>query len=502
MGARTGKEYLEGLKDDREIWLDGQRVHDVTTHPGLAGAADAMAALYDLQHDEPDLLLMADAETGEQINVSHLIPRCADDLARRHRALRRIAEMSLGLMGRSPDYLNVTLAGFAGRADVWARNDNERGAANLLRFQREAALNDWSMTHAIVNPTVDKTMNEVDTGGGEIVLHKVRETADGIVVRGARALATSAPFADEMVVYPGQPIPRDAAAYALAFSVPMSTPGMKFLCRDSFSLPGERFDHPFSSRFDEQDAVVIFDDVVVPHERVFLDGDPEIYNKAMTTGWTANIMQQTTIRAHVKLDFAWQLATKMAEALNSESPSVTEMLGELWSYAELTRAGLVAAEAGAYEWGNGVWFCDERPFRALRPTLPRWMPRVNEIIKLLGAHSLLATPTRSELDNPELRPLIDRYYAGSNLVAAEERTAIFRTAWDFVGSALAGRIELYERFYLASSHRMYQVAQTISARETDFALFDSAMASLGEDQRPATVAAAKSNAGGSSRSRS
>ena len=277
---------------------------------------------------------------------------------------------------------------------------------------------------------------------------------------------------------------------------------MKFLCRDSFSLPGERFDHPFSSRFDEQDAVVIFDDVVVPHERVFLDGDPEIYNKAMTTGWTANIMQQTTIRAHVKLDFAWQLATKMAEALNSESPSVTEMLGELWSYAELTRAGLVAAEAGAYEWGNGVWFCDERPFRALRPTLPRWMPRVNEIIKLLGAHSLLATPTRSELDNPELRPLIDRYFAGSKLVTAEERTAIFRTAWDFVGSALAGRIELYERFYLASSHRTYQVAQTISARETDFALFDSAMASLGEAQRPATVAAAKSNAAGSSRSRS
>ena len=299
MGARTGKEFLEGLRDDREIWLDGRRVDDVTTHPALSGAAEAMAALYDLQHDEPAQMLMIDEASGEQVNVTHLIPRSAEDLARRHRALRRTAECTLGLLGRSPDYLNVTMAGFAGRADVWARNGNEEGAENLVRFQHQAALNDWSMTHAIVNPTIDKSRAEVEAGDGEVVLHKVGETAEGIVVRGARALATLAPFADEMVVYPGQPIPRDARAYALAFSVPMATPGLKFLCRDSYSTSGERFDHPFSSRFDEQDAVVIFDDVVVPRDRIFLDGDTEVYNKAMTTGWVANVMQQTTVRAHV-----------------------------------------------------------------------------------------------------------------------------------------------------------------------------------------------------------
>jgi len=473
VGARTGKEFLEGLRDAREIWLDGERVADVTTHPALRGAAEAMSGLYDLQHEHPDVLLMEDEATGEAVSVSHMIPRSRADLERRHAALRRIAESTLGLLGRSPDYVNVTMAGFAGRSDVWGINGNDRGAANLVQFQRDAALNDWSMTHAIVNPTIDKTMRDVDTGGGEIVLHKVGETADGIVVRGARALATLAPFADEMVVYPGQPVPRDSSAYALSFSVPMATPGMKFLCRDSFSIDADRFDRPFSSRFDEQDAVVIFDDVVVPHHRVFVDGDVEIYNKAMTTGWVANIMQQTTIRAQVKLEFAWQLATKMAEALGAEAPTVVEQLGELWSYAELTRASLVAAESGAHEWGNGVWFCDDRPFRALRPTLPLWMPRVNEIIKLIGAHSLLATPSRRELDNAELRPLIDLYYAGAGGLAAEERTAIFRTAWDFVGSELAGRVELYERFYLASSQRMFQVAHAAAVRETDFALVDS-----------------------------
>lgn len=475
MGARTGKEFLDGLRDGRTIWLDGQRVSDVVSHPALAGAAQTLARLYDLQHDEPEILLMDDDETGEKVSVTHLIPRSQHDLVRRHRALRRIAEVTLGVLGRSPDYLNVTMAGFAGRRDVWAINGNEQGAENLVRFQRQAALNDWSMTHAIVNPTVDKAMREVDTGDGEIVLHKVGRCSEGIIVSGARALATLAPFADEMVVYPGQPIPRDANSYALAFSIPMSTAGLTFLCRDSYSTGGTLHDHPFSSRFDEQDAVVIFDNVVVPHDRVFLDGDPEVYNKAMTTGWVANIMQQTTIRAQVKLEFAWQLATRMAEAINSDAAVVTEQLGELWSYSELARAALVAAEAGAYEWGNGVWFCDERPFRALRPTLPLWMPRVNEIIKLIGAHSLLATPTSAELDHPELNALISKYYVGANGISSRERTAIFRTAWDFAGSALAGRIELYERFYLASSHRMFQVAHAASVRESDFALIDSVL---------------------------
>jgi len=367
-------------------------------------------------------------------------------------------------MGRSPDYLNVTLAGFAGRCDLWAANGNEEGAANLVTFQREAATRDLCLTHAIINPTVDKSLPDQAAGDGEVSLHKVQDTARGILVRGARALATLAPFADEMFVYPGQPIAKEATKYALAFSIPMATPGLRVLCRDSFATAPNRFDHPFSGRFDEQDAVVIFDDVEVPRERVFLDGDPDIYNKVMATGWTANIMQQTTIRAWVKLEFAYQLATRMVEILNAGNPTTNEQLGEIWSYAELTRAAVRAAEADAYDWGNGVWFCDERPFRAIRPTLPRWFPRVNEIIKLIGAHNLLATPTAAELANPLLRPLIDRYYQGANGISAEERIKVFRAAWDFAGTALGGRNELYERFYLASAARMYGVAHQVEQR--------------------------------------
>src|SRR5216684_74187 len=453
MPARTGKEFLQGLKDDRQIWVGGERVRDVAAHPAFAGAARSVAALFDLQHEAAGMCLMPDPETGELINVSHIIPRSREDLLRRHACLERIAEYSVGMLGRSPDYLNVTVAGFAGRADEWAANDNERGAANLVAFQKEIARRDLSLTHTIVQPTIDKARGDVPAPGDEVAPHKVEYTARGILVLGTRGLATLAPFSDELFVYPGAPLAPGTDAYALAFSIPMATPGLKFLCRDSYSVTGNVFDHPLSSRFDEQDAFVIFDDVEVPRDRVFIDANLPVYNSVMTTGWQPNIMQQTSIRAQIKLEFAWGVATRMAEAINAASGTGAEMLGELWSYAEMTRAGVHSAEQEASDWGHGVWFPDGRPFRALRGLLPLWFPRVNEIIRLLGSHNLLAAPTSAQLADPTLRPLIDRLLHGAKDVTAEQRARIFRLAWDFTGSALASRGEQYERFYLASSPR-------------------------------------------------
>jgi 4-hydroxyphenylacetate 3-monooxygenase len=472
MPARTGKEFLHGLKDDRQIWVGSERVRDVAAHPAFAGAARSVAALFDLQHEAADVCLMPDPETGELINVSHVIPRSREDLERRHACIEHTAELSVGIMGRTPDYLNVTVAGFAGRADEWSANGNERGAANLVAFQKEIARRDLSLTHTIVQPTIDKTSGDVPSPGDEVALHKVEDTARGIVVQGARVLATLAPFSDELFVYPGAPLAPGTDAYALAFSIPMATPGLTFLCRDSYSAQGNAFDHPLSSRFDEQDAFVIFDDVEVPRDRVFIDANLPVYNTVMTTGWMPNIMQQTSIRAQTKLEFAWGLATRMAEAINAVSGTGAEMLGEIWSYAEMTRAGVNAAEQGAYEWGNGVWFPDGRPFRALRGLLPFWFPRVNEIIRLLGSHNLLAAPTSAQLADPSLRPLIDRFLHGANDTTAEQRARIFRLAWDFAGSALASRGEQYERFYLASSGRSFIRAQTLASPDRARRLID------------------------------
>lgn len=457
MSARTGKEFLEGLKAPREIWVGNERVTDVTSHPAFTGAAQELASVFDLQHAEADRCLVPDPETGEKINASHLIPRSREDLFKRHQALEVTAEHSVGLMGRTPDYMNVTFAGFAARPDEWSLKGNEKGAENLVAFQKEMRRKDLSLTHTIIHPTIDKALGDVPKAGNDVALHKVGETEHGIIVRGSRILATLAPFSDEMAVYPSYPLPEGADAFALAFSIPMTTPGMKIICRDSFSTAKHPYDHPLSGRFDEQDAFVIFDDVEVPKDRVFINANLAAYNEVMRSSWSPNIMQQTMIRAQTKLEFAWALASRMLTCINGKQPPNAEMLGEIWTYSEFARSAIYAAEMQAVEYPGGVWFPDVRPLHALRATLPFWFPRVNEIIRLLGSHNVFATPTEAQMHNPELKPLLDRYLRGAKDVTAEERVRVFRLAWDFVGSALASRNEQYERFYLASGPRNRQI---------------------------------------------
>jgi 4-hydroxyphenylacetate 3-monooxygenase len=458
MPARTGDQFLRGLKDNRQVWIGADRVSDVVSHPAFEGAARGLAGVYDLQHAHPADCLMPDPETREPINVSHMIPRSAEDLRRRHACLERTAEHTVGVMGRTPDYMNVTYAGFAGRPDEWGSYGNEAGAERLVKYQKLVRRRDLSLTHTIVHPTIDKAKGDVPAAGDEVALCKVGETSHGIIVRGSRMLATLAPFADEMAVYPALPLPQNADAFAVSFCIPMATKGLKIICRDSFATPTNVFDNPLSSRFDEQDAFVIFDDVEVPWERVFIDANLSVYNSVMMTSWNPNIMQQTMIRAQTKLAFAWGLATRMTEAINMVQPPALQMLGEIWAYSEFARACIHSAEEQSYDAGGGMWVPNGGPLTALRATLPSWFPRVSEIMRLLGSHNLLTTPTRAQLDDPSLRPLLDRYMRGAGKMGAETRARIFRLAWDFVGSALASRNEQYERFYLGSGPRNQQLA--------------------------------------------
>ncbi|MGH6991155.1 MAG: 4-hydroxyphenylacetate 3-hydroxylase N-terminal domain-containing protein, partial [Stellaceae bacterium] len=309
MAARTGAQFLKGLKDRRKVWVGDRKVTDIADDPAFRGAAEAVAEVFDLQHAAAEDCLMPDGETGELVNVSHMIPRSRADLEKRHRSLERIAEYSVGLMGRTPDYMNVTFAGFAGRSDEWAGHGNEAGAENLVKFQKRLAREDLSLTHTIVHTTTDKS-RDLPHGLDEVQLHKVADTEHGIIVRGSRILATLAPFADELAVYPGHPMPDAKPAHAVAFSIRMDAPGLKFLCRDSMSVASNRFDHPLSSRFDEQDAFVIFDNVEVPRDRLFIDANLDAYNSVMLTSWWPNIMQQTMIRAQTKLEFAYGVAVR------------------------------------------------------------------------------------------------------------------------------------------------------------------------------------------------
>lgn len=454
------------------MWLEGERVEDVVAHPKLAGAARSLASLFDLQHAEPDVFLMPSPDTGAPVNVTHLLPKRREDLVRRRTASKRIADETVGMLGRTPDYLAYTFACFAARADVWSRYGNDEGAANLVEYQRRARDADLVLTHALVNPQVDRSRRDPEAAGGAPALHKVADTADGIVVRGARLLATLGPFADEVAVFPGTPLGPGDEPYAVSFAIPIATPGLRLVCRDSFAAVGRStWDAPLSSRFDEMDALLIFDDVEVPRERVFLDGDTRLHSEVITdTHWRAHVVHQSMTRVWAKLEFAFGLAHTLADLTGvNVFDHVQEKLGEIWSMLELTRSGIVAAEEGSYE-DQGDWTPDERPFVALRGLVPRWIPRVIELIQLVGGAGFMATPSQADWEGP-LRPQIETYLQARG-AGAERRIRAFRLAWDFVGSSLGSRGELYERFYLADAFRMTALAYALADKTHATALVD------------------------------
>lgn len=456
MAARTGQEYLEGLKDDREVWLGNEKI-DVLTHPAFQGSLKGMAGYFDWQHKYSDECLVKDEITGELMTASLILPKNDKDLISRGKCFEQLAKYSNGMLGRTPDYCNVALTGYVSRVDAFIKGGHPEWAKNLQDFHREVIEKDLSLTHTIIQPQPDKSVSDLNGINGEIALHVVERRADCIVVSGAKILATLGPFADELFVYPSAPIVGEGTAdHALSFSIPVGTKGLITVCRDHYEVDTSVKNAPFSSRFDEQDAYVIFDKVEVPLNRIFMDGDLEFYNKTVIDqlGRYGNITQQTAIRAAVKLEFAYNLCTRMAEVVKSDKrPEVIMMLGEIWSYSALTRSSITAGSVGAHDWGNGAYFFDESPMRALIANMPEWMIRVNDIIKIIGSHNLLATPSMDAFDNPEMGDLLRQYMPAANDSSAEERSQIFRIAWDFAGSALGGRVELYERYYLTSQPR-------------------------------------------------
>ncbi len=201
-------------------------------------------------------------------------------------------------------------------------------------------------------------------------------------------------------------------------------------------------------------------------DRVFIDGNQYAYDKILTWGWASNILQQTSIRAAVKLEFIYDMCVRISEITNSKrKPDVAAMLGELRTYSLLTRGALRAAEVDAYDHGNGAFFLNPGPVRAIKNLMPQWMQRANEIVVKLGSHNLLCTPASELVEDPEIGDLIKRFLPGANDIDASERIRVFRTAWDMVGSALGSRTALYEMYYLASQATNYVLESKIAEKE-------------------------------------
>jgi 4-hydroxyphenylacetate 3-monooxygenase len=451
MPARTGAEYIKGLQNqEREIWLRGERVKDVTTHPGLANGVRAIAALYDLQRDPAlqDEMTYVSPTSRERVGLSFVIPRTKQELERRGAMMLRWARTTCGMMGRSPDFMNVTFAAWAAAGDYFARGRPQFGQ-NMRRYYEYISEHDLTLTHSLINLQRSRTVSGVFNLEAGTALQVVRETDAGIVVHGARILATLGPLADEIAVYS----PRVArhtethSPFALNFAISCGTPGLKFLCRESFDLGRSHFEHPLGSRFEEMDCVVFFDDVLVPWERVFLLGDVDLLNGTATaTHSMTHTAHQGAAKNIAKCEFVLGLALLMTKTLgNAHLPHSEERLGELMLYTELMKACMRAAEADAQldEWG--VMCPAALPAESTRNLFMTAYPRMVEILQLLGSSSFMITPSEADFSGP-LAPQIEQYLA-TDTATARDRVKLFRLAWDVAGSAFGSRQVLYERFF-------------------------------------------------------
>jgi 4-hydroxyphenylacetate 3-monooxygenase len=458
MGIRTGKALLDSLRDGRQVFIDGDRVADVTTDPRFAAAAQSLAELYNLQHDPVliERMTFRSPTSGERVGLSFIEPRSVDDLIRRRDMVKIWMDACCGMFGRSPDFMNIFVSAFASAADEFGGKDRQF-AENLRKYHEYIRENDICMTHTLVNPQVDRS-RPVEKQEKDLAAKIIKETDKGIVIHGARMVATLAAYAHDLVVLPSTYLAnnKEAEPYAFGFSVPVGAPGLRIICRPSVMHQNAAsvMDYPLSARFDETDAMVVFDDVLVPWERVFIHRDPELcnglYNRA---GIMPQIMHQFSTKNLAKAEFMMGLGFAIAKSTNIDQHlHVQGMLAELIQYTEFSRACLRASEADAAPGPFGTMTPAAMPLWTVRMMFADMFRRMCEIIQILGAGGLVAVPSYAELGGPAVVD-VETYFQAAT-ADAPTRIKLFRLAFDAAVSSFAGRQQLYERYYSGDPVRL------------------------------------------------
>jgi 4-hydroxyphenylacetate 3-monooxygenase len=486
-GARRGADVLNRLRErPPALWYRGERVTDVTAHAAFRGGVATLAELYDLQWQRADDCLFASPASGRKVARSFQLPRTAAELAEIGRAMAVVARHTHGMMGRVPDYLNRALSAYAAGAGFLAAADPRFGA-NAVRLHAELREADLSMTHSLIPPQANRSVGPSGQADPFLAARIKEETDAGLVVRGCRMLATL-PISDAIMVLPSTLLKATAAdaPYAFGFVIPNDAPGLRFICRESVDYGRSHFDHPLGSRFEEMDAVVVFDDVHVPWDNVLLHRDVEHCNQAHArTGAVAGMAHQVVVKNIAKSEFVLGLAALLVDSIGAEGfQHVQEKLAELWVTLETMRAFLRAAEADAAldEWGvvRPAW----NPLDAARNLFPRLYPRMIEIIQQIGASGLVAMPTEQDLKGPLVED-IRRYYQAAR-ADAFERVPLFKLAWDVAVSAFAGRQVLYERFFFGDPVRM--AGALVAAHDDEIRRYAERVRELVRDARDEALA--------------
>ncbi|MDX2146561.1 MAG: 4-hydroxyphenylacetate 3-hydroxylase N-terminal domain-containing protein [Planctomycetota bacterium] len=447
---RSGAAYLASLRDERQVYIQGQRVRDVTSHPALANAARSIARLYDALSD-PKLggLLTTTSDTPARrpTHAFFKASRSREELVRAGQAIATWARLTYGWMGRSPDYkasLTSTLGpngAFYGPLEANARRWYSR-AQDELPF----------LGHAIANAPVDRHLDTAQTK--DVCVRVVGETSEGIRVRGAKVVATSAAIANACFVGHTPSTVSDDPEMSVSFIAPLSTPGVKLVCRASYehaaSAASSPFDHPLSSRFDENDCILIFDDALIPWEDVLIHRDPERVRRFFPeSGFVNTFLFHGCTRFAVKLDFIAGLLSKALRCTGGHKHRGNKaLLGEVvaWRHTFWSLARAMSHNPDA--WVGGAVLPQKEAALAYCVLAPDCYPRLKDIVHRVIASGLVYLPsTAADLGHPDLRELMPTYMRGTEGIDHRQRTKIMKLLSDAVLSEFAGRHELYERNY-------------------------------------------------------
>jgi 4-hydroxyphenylacetate 3-monooxygenase oxygenase component len=464
LGPMTGRRYIDSLKDGREVWIDGARVDDVTTHPAFKDMIAELARLYDLQNSAKyrDEMTCIDPATGRRISVSWLLPRSAEDLKRKRRNSELWNELSWGQLGRSPDILAPYIISALHLKDQFSAVKHPRCdfGENIENYYRYCMSHDLFLTHALGDPQVDRSsqpQNEQRSVAEDedVALHVVEETTDGVIVSGGKQLSTAAPHSHECYVSLSATFVRRAdPRCVLAFSIPIDSPGLKILAREPVSRWFGSWGHPLQM-LDEQDCMLFFDRVLVPWDRLFMLYDPAPMVKmlgAAGDGVNFNFLGWANLcRVEVRMRLMTAVATMVAEAIGViDFREVASKLGEMVTYCEVWRHAMEGVEHQARPTPSGQWTLG--PARDLHIWFTQVSGRMVELMREICASGIIMQPSENDLANPEIRAYLDRYMRGKD-VDVEYKSRLFRLAHDLAASSFGLRQEIYEYWHGGDPNR-------------------------------------------------
>lgn len=446
----TGAEYLESLRDGREVYINGERIADVTAHPAMRNAARSLARLYDALHDPAQqAVLTAPTDTGsggythKYFRVAHSV----DDLVAQQGAIAHWSRMTYGWMGRTADY-KAALMNTLGANAEWYGPFKDNARAWHKRAQ-EAVL---FMNHAIVNPPIDrhKPAEQVK----DVFVHITKENDAGIWVSGAKVVATSSALTHYNFLAQSSATVTEDPSLSVMFIVPMNAPGIKMFCRVSYeqtaNTVGHPFDYPLSSRFDENDAILVLDNVFVPWEDVLVLRDAQkILSFHPASGFMHGYCFQGCTRFATKLDFLAGLLAKALRATGGDAFRGNQAaLGEIVALRHMFWSFSHAMARNPIPWANGAVLPNLESALAYRTFMSEAYPRVIDTVRRVIASGLIYLPSSAkDFANPDIDRYLAQYVRGSNDMGHIERIKIMKLLWDATGTEFGGRHALYELNY-------------------------------------------------------